>query len=423
MKKYRWLFVILGVAVLGVMLVFGVALGAGITYFFLQADPVQAALSSPVEVSNETGLLISAVEFGSAADEAGLVRGDIVLEVNGEPVNSLMELQAVLAEADPGESVTLTVLHGDETRSLKAELGDRDGLAYLGVSSCGGPVAGTRMFGGSPGDITTRVIGMGAEITEVVVGSPAEEAGLQVGDVIISVDGEQVGPESGLADLIQAHDPGDSVTLEVQSIGAEESREVVATLGEKPDDPEQAYLGIAYQAGQPDFNFEGGEFPFMEMLPEEFQGQDGMPKFFFHHGEGFQGEEGMPHFFDLGELPEGVEGAVVISEVLEDTPAAEAGLQPGDLIIAVDGSPVEEIEAFVESMGSHKPGDEVSLTIIREGEEEQVQVTLAAHPDNPEKGYLGVMAGSLKIMKDMELPEGYDQNFEFEIPGVPGGDA
>ena len=131
----------------------------------------------------------------------------------------------------------------------------------------------------------------------------------------------------------------------------------------------------------------------------------------------------MPHFFDLGELPEGVEGAVVISEVLEDTPAAEAGIQSGDLIIAIDGKPVEAVEAFVEEMQSRKQGDEVTLTIFREGKEIEIQVTLTAHPDDPDVGFLGVLAGTFISKKDMELPEGFNQDFEFELPGVPGDDA
>ena len=105
---------------------------------------------------------------------------------------------------------------------------------------------------------------------------------------------------------------------------------------------------------------------------------------------------------------------MVISEVLEDTPAAEVGLQPGDLIIAIDGKPVEEVEAFIEEMQSRKPGDEVSLTIFREGEEIEIQVTLAAHPDDPDVGFLGVLAGTFISTKDMEFPEGFNQEFELK---------
>ncbi len=59
----------------------------------------------------------------------------------------------------------------------------------------------------------------------------------------------------------------------------------------------------------------------------------------------------------------------------------------------------------------------------REGEEIEVQVTLTAHPDDPDKGFLGVLAGTFISMEEIELPEGFNQDFEFELPGVPGDDA
>ena len=44
---------------------------------------------------------------------------------------------------------------------------------------------------------------------------------------------------------------------------------------------------------------------------------------------------------------------------------------------------------------------------------------MAEHPDDPESGYLGVMAGSLSL----KIPEGFEQEFKFELPGISGGDA
>ncbi|MCS7179377.1 MAG: PDZ domain-containing protein [Anaerolineae bacterium] len=72
----------------------------------------------------------------------------------------------------------------------------------------------------------------GAEIVEVVPGSPAEEAGLQVGDLIREVDGRRVGPGRPLVELLASYRPGDRVTLKVERDG--EEREIKVILGRWP---------------------------------------------------------------------------------------------------------------------------------------------------------------------------------------------
>jgi serine protease Do len=65
-------------------------------------------------------------------------------------------------------------------------------------------------------------------------GSPAEDAGLQVGDIIVSVDGEQITADTELSTLILPHAPGDTITLRV--LRDNSTREVEVTLGELPAD-------------------------------------------------------------------------------------------------------------------------------------------------------------------------------------------
>jgi serine protease Do len=69
----------------------------------------------------------------------------------------------------------------------------------------------------------------------VFAGSPAEEAGLQEGDIIVAIDGEQIGPGVDLSMLIVPHSPGDTITLRV--LRDSSTREVEVTLGELPDQP------------------------------------------------------------------------------------------------------------------------------------------------------------------------------------------
>ena len=68
----------------------------------------------------------------------------------------------------------------------------------------------------------------------VFPGSPAEAAGLQSGDIIVAVDGEQLTADTDLPTLILPHAPGDTITLRV--LRDSSAREVEVTLGELPDD-------------------------------------------------------------------------------------------------------------------------------------------------------------------------------------------
>jgi S1-C subfamily serine protease len=63
--------------------------------------------------------------------------------------------------------------------------------------------------------------------------------------------------------------------------------------------------------------------------------------------------------------------------VTPDSPADKANLQAQDVITALDGEAVSDVQALREMLQQHQAGDEVTLTILRNGDELQVKVTLA----------------------------------------------
>jgi 2-alkenal reductase len=70
----------------------------------------------------------------------------------------------------------------------------------------------------------------------------------------------------------------------------------------------------------------------------------------------------------------------VISEVQPDSPAEDAGLEPGDVVVAVDGERVDATQGFIDLLYDHEPGDAVTLTIARNGDEVELEVTLGTRP-------------------------------------------
>jgi membrane-associated protease RseP (regulator of RpoE activity) len=74
------------------------------------------------------------------------------------------------------------------------------------------------------------------------------------------------------------------------------------------------------------------------------------------------------------------EGAQVLT-VIDGSPAAAAGMQAGDIILAVDGQRLLRTAMLRKLVSAHQPGDSVSLLVLRDGSERTLAVTLGQAPD------------------------------------------
>jgi serine protease Do len=162
----------------------------------------------------------------------------------------------------------------------------------------------------------------GALVSSVERGGPADKAGLKPGDVILGVDGQGVDTSGELPSLVARVKPGGEIKLEVWRDG--KSREFDVSVGELEQERVAASrdsreapggrLGLAVRPLSPAERNEAG-----------------------------------------------TEGALVVEE--SDGPAALAGVEPGDIILAVNGRPVESIRALREAVD--KSGSTVALLIQR----------------------------------------------------------
>jgi S1-C subfamily serine protease len=76
----------------------------------------------------------------------------------------------------------------------------------------------------------------------------------------------------------------------------------------------------------------------------------------------------------------GVDAGAHVRDVVEGGPAALAGLQADDVIVAIDGRPVASMSALVIALRGHRPGDSVAMDYVRSGNRHTLKITLAEHP-------------------------------------------
>jgi serine protease Do len=157
-------------------------------------------------MSQANGAVISQVEPDSPGAKAGLKVGDVITQFNGKKVESSGQLQALVTEASPGEKVTLGVQRNGKPENITVTLEplNQKGEQYASTGS----THGKARWGIGLSDMTPDVRDQlqvpsnikGAVITNVVPGSPADNAGLSRGDVIVEVNRK---PVNGASDAKQ----------------------------------------------------------------------------------------------------------------------------------------------------------------------------------------------------------------------------
>lgn len=104
-----------------------------------------------------------------------------------------------------------------------------------------------------------------------------------------------------------------------------------------------------------------------------------------------------------------------VRAVAPGTMAAESGLEPGDRLVAVGGEAVRSWEGFTDAIGERSPGDEVSITIQRGGEEQVVTGDLGAAAEGSNQAQVGISPsiGEVSHSPFLALWEGMQQTVSF----------
>lgn len=187
------------------------------------------------------GAIVAQVTPGSPAANAGLKNGDVITSLHGRTVENGGELQVEVAQMTPGTRATLGILRNGAAQTVNITLGEYKKGAQ--VASNDGDDSGGQTNGGKLGlamsDLTPEVRQQmnipdsvkGAAIAQVRLGSPAEDAGLQPGDVILEVNRKSTTSASDVVSSIKGVPSGKQVLLLVWSNGSASYRVVSPSEG------------------------------------------------------------------------------------------------------------------------------------------------------------------------------------------------
>lgn len=198
----------------------------------------------------------------------------------------------------------------------------------------------------------------GAKVTEVTPGSPAEKAGLKVGDIITKVDEAAVTSPEDLSKAVSSYKPNEKVT--VTYTRNKKSQKVTTTLGKRPQ------MDMAYDFQMPqDFQFDFDQ----KQLDEQLQGLGDMRTFTY------RGPNGSPRLGIKAQDTEDGKGVKVLS-VEDSSNAAKSGIKEGDIITSFDEKPIANTDQLIAASRDAREKSTIPVKVTRNGINQDLEIKI-----------------------------------------------
>jgi serine protease Do len=193
-----------------------------------------------LQLASTKGVLVAEVTLRSAAQQAGIQRYDVITEIAGQPVLDKDDFRRKVAQAIPGNDVVLKGIRNGQPVEFKAAIRERplavQELRTQPEAPADQPQSRMGRAGISVQELTDqhrrmyRAQGSGVIIVEVDPISPAADAGLSVGDVILEINRHPVGSLLEYQKLIAGFRANDALMLLVGNSRSPRSRTRIVTL-------------------------------------------------------------------------------------------------------------------------------------------------------------------------------------------------
>jgi serine protease Do len=166
-------------------------------YVGVEAQPVSETMARAMGLADKSGALVAGVQPGTPAASAGIQPGDVIRGVNGTKINDPRDLAVQVAAVKPGDEAKLDIVRDGSAQTISVKVGEMPGdeTADAGAQAPHQAQLGLALGALTPDARDQFDLPKGTEgvvVMNVRPGSPADQAGLQQGDVIVSVGSHKV---------------------------------------------------------------------------------------------------------------------------------------------------------------------------------------------------------------------------------------
>lgn len=338
-------------------------------------------------IQNTEGVKVDAVIPNTSAEKAGLKEGDRILKINGTATDDMESLVAELKKLKVEDKVKIQYERAGKTQATMAILmpyneatiaaykkqkyGDKEkeleGLKrhhHKMMSSCESalgekPFLGVVAKGLNEEVATEKGINLegGLYLKKVVDESAAAKAGLQTGDVVTKFNGQSMENHHDLMEALQNLKPEDKVSIDY--VRANQAFSTTAILGKKAMHSSQWKAGVnckkyAWKSHEESNSNKALLGVYAKAVDATLANEKGIKK---------------------------VEG-LYVKEVIEESAAADAGLEIGDILLSINKESVYSLEDLVSRIGEFEVGEVVDVRFKRNNKLQRVQATLKANVES-----------------------------------------
>jgi len=170
----------------------------------VQVQTLDQSLADSFKIKVPNGALVAKVEPDSAAERAGIKAGDVILKVNDTPIVDAGQLSARIGTAIPGDKASLEVWRDGKTLTLTATIGSAATLADANGAADAPSRLGLALRPLNPQERSEAGVSGGLVVEDAE--GHAADAGIQPGDVVLSVDGNPVNSVAQMRKMVGEHD-------------------------------------------------------------------------------------------------------------------------------------------------------------------------------------------------------------------------